>query len=246
MPEARRVAVVTGGAQGFGRSISVGLAGTGVDILVVDLIEAKETASEVETYGGRAVSLVADVADPGSTERVAALLQQEFGRCDILVNNAGIYPNVGIDEVDFELWRRVHAINLDSQFLMVKAVLPLMKQGGWGRIVNITSNSIGLVIPGLAHYMSSKAGVIGFTRGLANDVAEHGITVNAVGPTASKTPGGLAIIDEEHIDALAQAQAIKRPGTAEDVVGTVLFLAGDSSGWVTGQTIMADGGLVRL
>ncbi|MCU1477560.1 MAG: Short-chain dehydrogenase/reductase [Subtercola sp.] len=245
MTDNRKVAVVTGAAQGFGRAISVALARSGLNVVAVDLSEAGETVAAVEKEGVRGVSLVADVSDPASTESLSALLSSQFGRCDILVNNAGIYPNVPFDEVDYALWRRVHAINLDSQFLMVKGVLPLMKSGGYGRIVNITSNSIGLVIPGLAHYMSSKMGVIGFTRGLANDVAEFGITVNAVGPTASKTPGGLANIDAEHIDALAQSQAIKRAGTAEDVVGTVLFLAGESSGWVTGQTIMADGGLYR-
>ncbi|MFE6904671.1 SDR family NAD(P)-dependent oxidoreductase [Streptomyces sp. NPDC057717] len=246
MPGTRKVAVVTGAAQGFGRTISVGLAQAGIDVVAVDLAEAKETVAEVERAGAHGASLVADVSDPASTNVLARLLSDEFGRCDILVNNAGIYPNVPFDEVDFELWRRVHSINLDSQFLMVKAVLPLMKQGHWGRIINITSNSIGMVIPGLAHYMASKAGVIGFTPGLANDVAEYGITVNAVGPTASKTPGGLTNIEQEHIEALAQSQAIKRAGTADDIVGTVLFLASESSAWVTGQTIMADGGLIRL
>jgi NAD(P)-dependent dehydrogenase (short-subunit alcohol dehydrogenase family) len=246
MSDTRSVAVVTGAAQGFGQAISVGLAESGVDVVAVDLTPADQTVKLVEAAGVRCVSLVADVSDPGSTDSLRSLLESEFGRCDILVNNAGIYPKVAFDEVDYALWRKVHAVNLDSQFLMVKAVLPLMQAGGWGRIVNITSNSIGLVIPGLAHYMASKAGVIGFTRGLANDVAEHGITVNAVGPTASVTPGGLRDIDRDHIEALAQTQAIKRAGTAHDIVGTVMFLAGESSGWVTGQTIMADGGLVRL
>ena len=241
-----RVAVVTGAAQGFGRAISVGLAQTGVDIVAVDLSESRDTVAAVEERGQKAVSLVADVSAPESGDRLAMLLEEEFGRCDVLVNNAGIYPMVPFDQVDFDLWKRVQSINLDSQFIMVKAVLPLMKKSKAGRIVNIASNSIGLPIPGLTHYMASKMGVIGFTRGLSNDVAEYGITVNAVGPTASKTPGGLEQIDEKHIDQLAQSQAIKRAGMAEDIVGTVLFLAGESSGWVTGQTIMADGGLVRL
>jgi NAD(P)-dependent dehydrogenase (short-subunit alcohol dehydrogenase family) len=241
-----RVAVVTGGAQGFGRAISVGLAKSGVDIVSVDLGESKETVEAVKRAGQRGISLVADVANPQTSDDVARLLKQEFGRCDVLVNNAGIYPNRPFDEVDFDMWKRVLSINLDSQFIMVKGVLPLMKKSKAGRIVNIASNSVGLPIPGLTHYMASKMGVIGFTRGLSNDVAEYGITVNAVGPTASKTPGGLANIDEHHIEAVAQSQAIKRAGTAEDVVGTVLFLASKASGFVTGQTIMADGGLVRL
>lgn len=192
------------------------------------------------------MGLAADVSDPETTGRLDAVLRTEFGRCDILVNNAGIYPNVAFPDVDYELWRRVQRINLDSQFLMVKAVLPLMTKGRWGRIVNITSNSVALPAAGLSHYMASKMGVIGFTRGLATDVADYGITVNAVGPTASLTPGGHANIDPEVIATLAGSQAIKRPGGPEDIVGTVLFLAGDDSAWVTGQTIMADGGLVRL
>ncbi|ABB08506.1 SDR family NAD(P)-dependent oxidoreductase [Burkholderia lata] len=242
----RKVAVVTGAAQGFGQAISVGLAGRGIDIVAVDLAESDATVAAVERAGARAVSLVADVSDPASVERLSALLKAEFGRCDILVNNAGIYPNVSFADVDYALWQRVHRVNLDSQFLMVKAVLPFMIERSWGRIVNITSNSVGLVATGLSHYMSSKAGVIGFTRGLATDVAEHGITVNAVGPTASLTTGGKTHIKREHIEALAQAQAIKRPGAAEDIVGTVLFLSSDDSAFVTGQTIIADGGLVRL
>jgi len=242
----RRVAVVTGAAQGFGQAISIGLAGRGVDVVAVDISKATETLEKVEAAGVRGVGIIADVSEPETTTLLEGVLREEFGRCDILVNNAGIYPNAAFADVDYELWRRVHRINLDSQFLMVKAVLPLMTAGGWGRIVNITSNSIALPAPGLAHYMSSKMGVIGFTRGLANDVAQHGITVNAVGPTASLTPGGRAHIDPAVIAELSGAQAIKRPGSSQDIVGTVLFLAGDDSGWVTGQTVMADGGLVRL
>lgn len=247
MPKSpNKVAVVTGAGQGFGQAIAVALAKTGVDIVSVDLGDSKATSRAVQRSGQRCEAVTADVSDPGTSEVLHTLLRKEFGRCDILVNNAGIYPNVAFDDVDFDLWKKVQEINLDSMFIVTKGVLALMKRGKSGRIVNITSNSIGLPIPGLTHYMASKMGVIGFTRGLSADVAEHGITVNAVGPTASKTPGGLEQINEHHIDQLAQSQAIKRPGSATDIVGTVLFLAGDSSGWVTGQTIMADGGLVRL
>jgi NAD(P)-dependent dehydrogenase (short-subunit alcohol dehydrogenase family) len=137
-------------------------------------------------------------------------------------------------------------VNLDSQFLMVKAVLPLMKAGGWGRIVNLTSNSIGLARPGVSHYMASKMGAIGFTRGLANDVAAFGITVNAVGPSLTRTPGILASIPDAVLDQIAGLQAIKRVAEPDDVVGTILFLTGEDSGFVTGQTIMADGGLTRV
>ncbi|WP_297835948.1 SDR family oxidoreductase [Pseudomonas sp.] len=246
MSEIRKVAVVTGAAQGFGQSISIGFAKRGIDVIGVDLSDCAETNEHVTALGARFVALKADVSSPESTELLQQLIASTFGRCDILVNNAGIYPNKRFADVDFALWQRVHRVNLDSQFLMVKAVLPSMIKNSWGRIVNVTSNSLGLVAPGLAHYMSSKAGVIGFTRGLATDVAEHGITVNAVGPTASLTPGGKSGIDPEVIQMIAATQAIKRPGTAEDIVGTVMFLSSEDSAFVTGQTIMADGGLVRL
>jgi NAD(P)-dependent dehydrogenase (short-subunit alcohol dehydrogenase family) len=246
MSDIRRVAVVTGAAQGFGQAISVGFAKRGVDVIGVDLSDSDETGEKVKALGARFVGLKADVSSPESTQLLQELIENTLGRCDILVNNAGIYPNKSFEEVDFALWQRVHRINLDSQFLMVKAVLPSMSKNRWGRVVNITSNSLGLAAPGLAHYMSSKAGVIGFTRGLATDLAPLGITVNAVGPTASLTPGGKSGIDPEVIQMLAQSQAIKRPGTSEDIVGTVMFLSSEDSAWVTGQTIMADGGLVRL
>ncbi|MHC6226224.1 SDR family NAD(P)-dependent oxidoreductase [Pseudomonas sp. X10] len=246
MTQVRKVAVVTGAAQGFGQAISIGFAKRGIDVLAVDLSESAETLAQVQALGVRGVGVVADVSDASVSERIEKVLEDEFGRCDILVNNAGIFPTKSILEADYALWQKVHRVNLDSQFLMVKGVLPFMTKSGYGRIVNLTSNSLGLTATGLAHYMSSKAGVIGFTRGLATDLAEFGITVNAVGPTASLTAGGKSHIAIELIEEVAKMQAIKRPGTAQDIVGTVMFLSSEESAWVTGQTIMADGGLVRL
>jgi 3-oxoacyl-[acyl-carrier protein] reductase len=243
---ARRVAVVTGAARGFGQAISVGLARRGIDIVAVDLEASDETISLVQAENARAVGLIADVSDPASAMHLTTVLESHFGRCDILVNNAGIYPNKPIAETDYALWQRVMRVNLDSAFLMTKAVLPLMIEGKWGRIVNIASDSVGLVVTGLVPYIASKAGMIGFTRALASDVADHGITVNAIGPTATLTPGGRVQMAPELVERLAQTQAIKRPGTAEDIVGVVAFLSSDDSAFVTGQTIMADGGLVRL
>jgi 3-oxoacyl-[acyl-carrier protein] reductase len=149
--------------------------------------------------------------------------------------------------MDYAGWRRVMAVNLDSQFLMAKAVVPHMRDREWGRIVNLTTNSVGMALPGLSHYIASKMGVIGFTRGLANDVAQWGITVNAVGPTLSRTPG----LAESPINSDAQRhvvslQAIKRQGEPDDIVGAITFLTSDSAEFITGQTIMVDGGLVRL
>lgn len=242
-----RVAVVTGAGRGIGQAICRGLADAGADVVAVDLVEPVDTVALVEKRGRKAAGLIADVSDPADVRRVGAEITERMGRCDILVNNAGIYPAANIFKLDYEAWRRVLAVNLDSQFLMTKAVLPHMCAAGWGRIINLTSNSIGLALPGFTHYMASKMGVIGFTRALASDVARFGITVNAVGPTLSRTPGlAESVINEAAQQHVVALQAIKRQGEADDVVGTVVFLAGDGSAFVTGQTIMADGGLVRL
>lgn len=242
-----RVAAVTGAGRGIGQAICRALARSGAEVIAVDLAEPVETVESVAADGGSVIGLVADVSDPAEVARLGEEINDRAGGCDILVNNAGIYPAKRIFDLDYAEWRRVLAVNLDSQFLMAKAVLPWMRDRGWGRIVNLTSNSIGLPLPGLAHYMASKMGVIGLTRAAANDVAQHGITVNAIGPTLTRTPGlAESVINEAAQRHVVSLQAIKRQGEPEDLVGLVLFLTSDEAGFITGQTIMADGGLVRL
>ncbi|MDG4782106.1 3-oxoacyl-ACP reductase FabG [Micromonospora sp. WMMD961] len=240
-----RVAVVTGAGRGIGQAIAKRLADAGATVVAVDLKNPEETVALLTSSGHTAIGLTADVSDPEQTAAVGAEVIRRFGRVDILVNNAGIFPFWDIEELDYDKWRRVLAVNLDSQFLMVKAVLAGMKKGGWGRIVNLTSNSIVTAAPGLSHYMASKMGNIGFSRGLANDLAPFGITVNAVGPTLTLTPGVREVHPPETLEAVAQAQAIKRSGQPDDLVGTIAFLTSDDAAFVTGQTIMADGGLAR-
>ncbi|GIF73374.1 SDR family NAD(P)-dependent oxidoreductase [Asanoa siamensis] len=240
---AGRVAVVTGAGRGIVQAIARDLDARGAIVVAVDLEKPAET---VALLGPRALGFAAGVSDPLRTAAVGAAVAERFGRADIFVNNAGTFPFREIGDLDYATWRRVLAVNLDSQYLMVKALLPLMRQGGWGRIVNLTSNSIVTATPGLSHYFASKMGIIGLTRGLANDLAADGITVNAVGPTLSRTPGVLAERSADAVSQVAQAQAIKRPGEAGDVAGTVAFLTSDDAAFVTGQTVMADGGLARL
>ncbi len=181
-----RVAIVTGAGKGIGQETAVQLARRGAQVALLDLGDVAETAALIAQAGGEALPIQADVGNPDDWARAARAVEARFGRADILVNNAGIYPFQTFDGLDYALWSKVLRINLDSQFLGARAFVPLMKWNGWGRIVNIASNSIASNVPGLSHYMASKMGAIGFTRGLANDLGDTGITVNAVAPGSHK------------------------------------------------------------
>jgi NAD(P)-dependent dehydrogenase (short-subunit alcohol dehydrogenase family) len=241
-----RVAVVTGAAGGFGTAIATELARRGADIIAVDLKPADDTVEAVTAAGRKAIALQADISDPEQVAGITPDLLGFAGRVDILVNNAGIFPFADLFQLDFAEWRRIFAVNTDSQFLMATAVMRSMRDNGWGRIVNLASNSLGLAVPGMVPYMAAKGAVVGFTRALATDLAPFGVTVNAVCPTASRTPGGQQFIGEEILSHVAQMQAIKRVGVADDIVGTVCFLSSDDAAFMTGQTLVADGGLMRV
>ena len=237
-----RIAVVTGAGRGIGQAISRRLAERGATVVGVDIGDLAETEALVRRTERGWLGIKADVSSEEDAWRIATEVDAAFGRCDILVNNAGIYPFRDWEEMDFSTWRKVLSINLDSQFLMGQAVVPLMQRNAWGRIVNITSGSLLNNGLRLTAYKASKAGVIGFTRGLAADVGAHGITVNAVGPALTRTPGVIEAGNEAMLQSSLQRLIVKRIPEPDDVVGTVLFLTGEDSGFVTGQTIMANGG----
>ncbi len=237
-----RVAIVTGAARGIGRAIAVKLADHGARLVLVDLDEAHETASLI---AGESLIVSGDITSSADWERIDQTVRQRFGQTDIVVNNAGIGSEKRIDELDFEQWRKTFSINLDSHFLSAKQFVPQMRKNNWGRFVNISSNSIGLAIPGMSHYMASKMGVIGFVRGLANDVADSGITVNAVLPAITNTRL-TQDMPEEIKRQTWQHQAIKRFAEPADIAGAVCFLASEDASFVTGQALPVDGGQYKI
>jgi 3-oxoacyl-[acyl-carrier protein] reductase/(S)-1-phenylethanol dehydrogenase len=239
-----RVAVVTGAAQGIGRAYAARLAAEGASVAVLDVADAADTVVLIEAAGAKGASFVVDVTDPDRVSAAAREVEAALGGVDILVNNAGIYPNQPLDAMSIVDWRRMFAVNVDSMFLTSLAFLPSMKARGWGRIVNMTSNAVGLVIPGFTHYIASKMAVIGFTRGLATELAEFGITANAIAPSLVRTPSTEAG-PEIFFQVVPQMQAIKRVQEPHDLVGTLAFLVSEDAAFVTGQTLYVDGGLVR-
>lgn len=247
-----KVAVITGAAMGIGRAYAERLGSEGARVVCVDRLSSAETVQRIERGGGSAIELLCDVGDPDEVGRMEAEVLSRLGGCDILVNNAGISPARSFDEISFEDWRRVMSINLDSQFLTAKAFVPGMRGRKWGRIVNQASDSVALVLTGLVHYIASKTGIIGFTRALATELGNDGITVNAIAPGLIRTPGTEAqrggpnaLPNRKGFDMAASQQAIKRPLTTEDLCGALSFICSDGAAMLTGQTIYLNGGHTR-
>ena len=236
-----RVALVTGAGQGIGQAIALALAERGAQVIATDLAPPHETVNKIGPSGH---GFQLDVTQEEDWRSVS-LKSQELGDVDIVVNNAGYFPNRSIDELDLPTWRKTMATNLDSHFLSVKYFLPAMRKKQWGRFVGISSNMVGLAIPGMSHYITTKMGIIGFMRGLANDVANDGITANAVLPGLINTLA-TAPQSEEQKRATWGQQAIKRLGEPKDVTGAVLFLTSDDAAFITGEAIVVDGGQYRI
>ena len=237
-----RVAIVTGAARGIGRAIAVKLAERGAQLILVDRDEPGETADIIDNT---ALSVVADVSLDAEWARIGAIADEHFGRADIVVNNAGIYPIATIDDLQYEVWKQAFAVNLDAHFHSAKHFVPRMRKNHWGRIVGISSNSIGHPVQGLSHYMATKMGVIGFVRGLANDVAADGITVNAVLPALTNTRATQPMPEEVKRNTWEQ-QAIKRFAQPEDIAGPVVFLTSEDAAFMTGQSLVVDGGSYKI
>lgn len=242
-----KVAVVTGAARGIGRAIAAELGSAGAAVLVADLHGADEAAAELCAGGLTAVGLEVDVASQAATREMSREARARFGGVDILVNNAGLFGVLKprpFEEIDFDEWRRVMDVNLGGCFLTARALVPLMRERGGGRIVNMASTSSFKGVANLLHYVASKGGVVALTRALARELGADGILVNAVAPGFTVTDG--VIDNPAGVDAMRRAapgnRMLQREEVPSDIVGVVRFLCGPAAGFITGQTIVVDGG----
>ena len=242
-------AIVTGAGRGMGRCFAERLAAEGARLVIaeIDAGAGQETARCINDRGGEALFLHTDVRSEESTRQLAADAIARFGGIHILVNNAALFADLElkpVEEVAVEDWDRVMAVNLRGLFLTTRAVLPQMKKQRHGKIINLSSNTVLSGAPLLSHYVTSKAGVIGFTRSLARETGAFGICVNAITPGLTDTEAAQRTIPADRFDAVVGLRSIGRRQKPDDLVGAVLFLASPESDFITGQVINVDGGQI--
>jgi len=242
-----RVVIVTGGGKGIGKVYSQEFAKAGAQVVAADIdgAAAKTVAGDLSAQGLAALGLETDIASETATAAMAQAALDRFGAIDVLINNASLMSVLARRswlEIPVEEWDSVMAVNLRGMFLSCRAVFPAMQAKKRGKIVNISSSRIWDGTPNRLHYTTSKAGVVGFTRALAREVAEHGITVNAVTPGMTQSETQVATSSGNYLAARVAGRAIERVQVPADLVGAVMFLSSAASDFMTGQTVNVDGG----
>jgi 3-oxoacyl-[acyl-carrier protein] reductase len=239
-----RTIIVTGAATGIGQAFAVGCAAQGADVVVADMNAADETVALVEKAGGRALAVRVDVADDASTRAMAQAAIDRFGRIDGLINNAAYFREVKLtpfEELDPAIWDRIFAVNVKGVWQCCKAVMPAMRERGSGSIVNIASVVAVAGQPGYLHYVATKGAVLSMTKGLAKECGGSGVRANVIAPGFVIT-GATQDRPAEWQQSFLKARAISREQRPDDLVGTALYLLSDLAGFVSGQTIVVDGG----
>jgi NAD(P)-dependent dehydrogenase (short-subunit alcohol dehydrogenase family) len=243
-----RVAIVTGGARSIGAAFAKGMAAEGAKIAIADISSADEVLGIIKQAGGEAMAIETDVTDEASCQNMVAETVAAYGKLDILVANAGLWVHLerqSATEIDVDTWDRVMSVNIRGVWLSAKAAIPAMKENGYGKIINLTSGRAFKGGVGMLHYDASKGAVISMTRSLAREWGDAGIRVNAIAPGAVDTEISVSLADDAQRarrEKLPLSRAIKRAEDPDDLVGTCLYLASSASDFMTGNTIIVDGG----
>jgi 3-oxoacyl-[acyl-carrier protein] reductase len=242
-----RTVIITGGGKGIGKVYAQEFAKAGARVVAADIDEAaaKAVADELSILGLQSLGLGTDISSESATQELAQAALDRFGSIDVLINNASLMSVLARRswlEIPVDEWDRVMAVNLRGMFLACKAVFPAMKAQKRGKIVNISSSRVFEGSPNRLHYTTSKAGVIGFTRAISREVAEFGITVNAVAPGLTASETQVASSSGNYLAARSSGRAIDRVQVPDDLVGAVMFLSSPASDFMTGQTLLVDGG----
>ena len=240
-----KVALVTGGSSGIGQAIVCRLAREGARVGIADVADAAETLEKVRAAGGEAWASICDISDPRQVADSVRRLVDHWGPPQILVHSAAVQFTRPFEELSLQDWRKTQAVNQESMFHLLQAVLPGMKAALWGRIVAIASSTFFVGQNAMTHYITSKGALIGLVHGLAAEVGPFGVTINAVAPGLTRTQHAVGDLPEEVFRHVASLQCIKRNGTPEDQAAVVSFLVSEDAGFITGQTILADGGQGR-
>ena len=242
-----RVAVITGAGQGIGRVFAKAFAMAGAIAVIAERNHPRgqAVAGEIVADGGKAIAIETDVANSESVAAMVKNVEAAYGRIDILVNNAGIFSTLEMrpfDQIPLAEWEQVLRVNVTGPFLCSRAVVPVMRRAQWGRIINMASGAVSLGRPNYLHYIASKGALDAMSRSMARELGHDGITVNAILPGATFTEIERKTVNPEQKERIIAMQCIPRAEGPEDLVGTVLFLASDASGFLTGQAITVDGG----
>jgi 2-hydroxycyclohexanecarboxyl-CoA dehydrogenase len=242
-----RVAVITGAASGMGLAVAQRLAANGNRVALLDLDGAAATraADDLSSAGSQAIGLAVDVTDRAAVDTAMTTVRAELGPIEIVVTSAGFDEFQTFTDITLEAWEHMLAVNLTGTFHCLQSAIPDMVEGGWGRIVTISSSSAQSGANRMAHYVASKGGVVGLTKALALEYAPQGITVNTIPPGFIDTP--MARRAEERgdlpsIDAVAARTPVRRAGTPEDIAAAAAFICSEEAGYITGQLIGVNGG----
>lgn len=243
-----RVVIVTGGGAGIGRAYAKHFAANGAIPVIaeIDGQAGSSVAAEIKANGGQALAVQTDVADEGSVTETISRVMEEFGRIDVLLNNAAIFSTITrsrFEDISREDWTRVLDVNVIGSWICSKLVVPHMEAGEYGRIINISSSTVPVGLPLLMHYVTSKAAVVGMTRCMATELGERGITCNAILPGMTESEVEYVGRTDASFSAVLNMQKLKRIEQADDLVGMALFLASPASGFMTGQSLLVDGGM---